>query len=252
MNPPIIFAGPSLTPADRAAASGVIFRPPAEQGDMLRALASRPAAIGLIDGYFGERLAVHQKEILEVMAAGVPVAGAASMGALRAAELYPWGMVGCGLIFADYVSGRLTRDADVAVAHGPEHLGFAPTSIAMVDLRATVEALSRLGRHPRALLDAVLSAAEGLHFTERSWHMIAVMVRAAGHVETDIETEFWRAQVQQKRADAIALVRMIASGALSTPPQTGPRRSATPPMTRAYRTIRARALSGDFVQREAD
>lgn len=252
MNPPVIFAGPSLTAQDRAAATGVQFRPPAAQGDLLRALADRPAAIGLIDGYFGDRLAVHQKEILEVIAAGVPVAGAASMGALRAAELYPWGMVGSGRIFADYVAGRLTSDADVAVAHGPEHVGFAPVSIAMVDVRATVEALARRDRYPQALLDAVLAAAEGLHFTERSWHMIAVTARASGAPDTDIETEFWRAQVQQKRADAIGLVRLIAAGALSAPPQTGPLRSAAPPRTMAYRAIRARALGTIFPDNHAD
>ena len=48
------------------------------------------------------------------MAAGTQVFGAASMGALRAAELAPFGMIGVGAIFAAYRDGRLTGDDEVA------------------------------------------------------------------------------------------------------------------------------------------
>src|SRR5688572_32760283 len=50
---------------------------------------------------------------------GVRVFGAASMGALRAAELQPFGMIGVGQVFQAYRRGHLTDDDEVAVAHGP-------------------------------------------------------------------------------------------------------------------------------------
>ena len=51
--------------------------------------ASRPPPILIIDGVFQSEPAVRHKEILWALSLGVPVVGAASMGALRAAELFP-------------------------------------------------------------------------------------------------------------------------------------------------------------------
>ena len=44
------------------------------------------------------------------------------MGALRACELYPFGMIGVGNIFEDYKNGVIESDDDVAVALNPETL----------------------------------------------------------------------------------------------------------------------------------
>lgn len=63
-------------------------------GDITRAASERPAVIGVIDGVFEVVPTVWHKEILWVMARGVPVYGAASIGAQRAAELAPFGMRG--------------------------------------------------------------------------------------------------------------------------------------------------------------
>ena len=63
------------------------WHPPAAAGDLLRLLPDPPATLCLIDGYFDARPSVWHKEILLLIEAGVRVFGAASMGALRAAEL---------------------------------------------------------------------------------------------------------------------------------------------------------------------
>ena len=70
-----------------------------------RSSATRPRAVGIIDGYFQQVPSVWHKEILWAMAQGVHVFGSASMGALRAAELAPFGMRGVGLIFEAYRDG---------------------------------------------------------------------------------------------------------------------------------------------------
>ncbi len=46
------------------------------------------------------------------------------MGALRAAECTIFGMTGVGVVYGDYASGVRTSDADVAINHAPEEMGF--------------------------------------------------------------------------------------------------------------------------------
>ena len=60
---------------------------------------NRCRTIVLIDGEFHGRPSVWQREILDAIAEGTEVHGASSMGALRAAELHSFGMVGHGRIF---------------------------------------------------------------------------------------------------------------------------------------------------------
>ncbi|MCW2248897.1 hypothetical protein M2352_004557 [Azospirillum fermentarium] len=134
----VIFLGPSLARSKAERELDAIYRPPVAQGDVTRALALRPRAIGIIDGYFECVPAVWHKEILHALSQGVAVFGAASMGALRAAELHPFGMTGVGAVFEAYRDGRLEDDDEVAVTHGPAELGYPVLSEAMVNMRRTI------------------------------------------------------------------------------------------------------------------
>ena len=107
-----------------------------KQGDVYEAALGRPAIIGIIDGYFEVTPTVWHKEILWAMAQGIHVYGSASIGALRAAELHTFGMVGIGRIFEAYRDGILTDDDEVAVLHGPEELGYPVVTEAMVNILA--------------------------------------------------------------------------------------------------------------------
>ena len=128
----ILFIGPSLPECDPAESPGFERRPPVAQGDVYRATLEKPRAIGIVDGYFHGVPAVWHKEILWAMTQGIHVFGAASMGALRAAELHPFGMRGVGRIFEAYRNGTLTDDDEVALTHGPEDLGYPGLSEPMV------------------------------------------------------------------------------------------------------------------------
>src|SRR5436853_151187 len=113
----IIFAGPSLYGFDSSAAhpgcEPVENRGPAAQGDIARAVVDGATAIGLVDGRYEDVAAPWHKEILYAIEQGVHVFGAASMGALRAAECAAFGMTGIGAVFERYHSGELTDDAAV-------------------------------------------------------------------------------------------------------------------------------------------
>jgi hypothetical protein len=141
----VVFLGPTMAAeearAHMAARSRIeaSVRPPARHGDVFRAARSGPAAIGLVDGFFDAVPSVWHKEILWALSAGVPVYGASSMGALRAAELHAFGMHGVGRVFEAFATGVLEDDDEVAVAHGGPAEGWRPLSDAMVDIRATLE-----------------------------------------------------------------------------------------------------------------
>ena len=114
----VVFCGPTIP---RGAVLEIlpeaVVHPPAQQGDLYRAALQGPDAIALIDGYFRQVPSVWHKEILWALSNRIPVYGAASIGALRAAELDTMGMVGVGSVYAAYRDGLLEDDDEVAVAH---------------------------------------------------------------------------------------------------------------------------------------
>jgi hypothetical protein len=92
-------------------------------------MAENPKQIVLIDGVFHQSLAVWHKEIVYALLAGVVCIGAASMGALRAAELHRYGMIGVGKIFEMYRDGE-EDDSLVAMTFDP--VTYRPLSKAPV------------------------------------------------------------------------------------------------------------------------
>jgi hypothetical protein len=168
----VIFAGPSLPPAFRPDDPALEWRPPVKQGEVYEAALARPAIIGIIDGYFEVTPTVWHKEILWAMAQGIHVYGSASIGALRAAELHPFGMVGIGRIFAAYCDGILTDDDEVAVLHGPEELGYPAVTEAMVNIRATLEKAVAEGVLDTTVATDLTEIGKALFYKERSWEAI--------------------------------------------------------------------------------
>src|SRR6188472_938210 len=127
-----VFLGPTLPLAAAAELVDAIFLPPAAAGDVYRLVRDlprgRPTRLAIVDGYFERMAAVWHKEILVALERGIAVYGAASMGALRAAELAPWGMQGVGEIYRAFASGELSADDEVAVAHLPADQDHRPIS----------------------------------------------------------------------------------------------------------------------------
>ena len=220
----IVFARPSLGGSVMALPDGVALRGPARRGDMLRAAIERPAAIGLIDGLFETTPSVWHKEIIQVMAEGIAVYGAASLGALRAAELAPFGMVGIGAIAQAYEMGQIERDDAVMVSHAPAELGHRAMTLALVDAEHAI-AQVEMAAGDRALL---LRLARRMNFRDRCWALIGDAFRqATGRDLPPIDQG-----LSLKRADAELLLRTIA-GSVAVP------RVAPPPQSFFLRSLRA-------------
>jgi len=169
---PIVFAGPSLHGLDPSSLRGIDLAPPAGCGDILRAVRSGREIIGLIDGSFESGPAVWHKEILHALAAGCRIAGASSMGALRAAECEAFGMLGIGRIFADYRDGRRVADSDLALTYGPAELGYVPLSVALVDVEDGLGRMREAGRLSEDRVRSALRAAGAMFFKDRTWDRV--------------------------------------------------------------------------------
>lgn len=118
----VIYTGLSLSFEDAKKMLDAEYLPPVKRGDIYELLEKRDdiEIIGIIDGVFHQSPAVAHKEILEALKQNITVVGGSSMGALRACELYPFGMIGVGNIFEDYKNGVIESDDDVAVSLNPE------------------------------------------------------------------------------------------------------------------------------------
>ena len=170
---PVIFAGPTINADAIRAALDAEVLPPVAQGDVYRIARQRPPAIGIVDGYFEGVPSVWHKEILWAMEQGIPVFGSASMGALRAAELHEFGMIGVGSIFEAYLKGEIADDDEVAVLHGPSELGFMALSEPMVSIRTTAERATAAGVLTPDAAELVIATAKSLHYKTRTWDEVS-------------------------------------------------------------------------------
>jgi hypothetical protein len=210
----VVFAGPTLRePEVLGRLPEAIVHGPVALGDVYRAAHSRPLAIAIIDGYFERVPATWHKEILWAMAEGVHVFGASSMGALRAAELCTFGMVGVGRVFEAFRDGELEDDDEVAVVHGPAEHGYAAGSEAMVNIRATLRraVAERLLSDDTAARLTVL--AKDTFYAQRGYRALLAAGKAQGLPQAELEAfRDWlpERRVDQKRLDALQLLDTLS------------------------------------------
>lgn len=218
-----VFLGPSLPPSEAKEFLDADFRPPAAQGDLYNAASEGAKVIALIDGYFEQVPAVWHKEVLWAMKEGIHVYGASSMGALRAAELAPFGMTGIGHVYEAFATCELEDDDEVAVTHGPRELGYPITSEAMVNIRTTFAKAAGEGTISEHTAATLTVLAKRMYYPSRTYAGVIAKGREARLPEAELNAlEGWLPtnKVDQKRLDAIALLNHIkASHSGDFPPK---------------------------------
>ncbi|MCU9837939.1 TfuA-like protein [Ruegeria sp. WL0004] len=212
MNDIVVFLGPTLSRQEARRALDAHFLPPVSQGDIISVANENPRAIGIIDGYFQLVPAVWHKEILYALDKGIPVVGAASMGALRAAELDAFGMVGVGRIYQWYRSGFLEADDEVAVIHSPFEIGHHPLSEAMVNIRATLDLAVRNIELSKESAIALLEACAATPYWERSFDRLLADGKKLGLSASELKALERCERVDQKRRDALEMLERMAQG----------------------------------------
>jgi hypothetical protein len=208
-----VFLGPSLPYTEAKKILPADYFPPASRGDIYRIIASGVRTIVLIDGVFHSTRSVWQREILDALDEGIQLLGASSMGALRAAELHAFGMVGHGRIFEWYKNGLVEGDDEVALHHGPEELEFCALSEPLVNIRRTlqnaVDDPCLTGDQARQLLDYSKRA----YYPERSYsHLLTCPALKIWPDRKVIEQYILTGAVDQKRLDAIGILQCCAKG----------------------------------------
>ena len=208
-----IYAGPTISSSQIHNCLDAVVLPPVEMGDIHRIVASQPTAIGIIDGYFDGVPSVWHKEILWAISQGLPVFGAASMGALRAAELHTFGMRGVGSIFEAFRDGILEDDDEVALHHGPAQTGYVALSEPMVNIRATLQSALARDTISQATADHLTRLAKDQFYPKRSWKNLLIAGSDNGIAESQLRAfEKWLPEnkVDQKLNDAITMLNAIS------------------------------------------
>ena len=131
----IVFAGLSI-PLNEFTSPTVSTLPPVKRGDLERHWRLGERVFVIVDGEFDQNLAVAPGEIHDILRAGALVVGSSSMGAMRAAELGPFGMFGVGKIF------ELIRSTDVFrddwLGHLLDPIQLKPITIPFVEILYTL------------------------------------------------------------------------------------------------------------------
>jgi hypothetical protein len=198
----VVFAGPTVNCSDASRVLDAIYLPPAKQGDVRRLVSEGVDAIGIIDGQFHSVRSVWHKEILWALSEGIPVFGSASIGALRAAELHVFGMIGIGRIFEMFRDGLLEDDDEVAVIHAPAEQGYIPMSEAMVNIRATLAAAVHCNVLSKESAKALETSAKDLYFPYRNYRNLLEISQLECSELDRLGEWLPTGQIDQKRADA--------------------------------------------------
>jgi hypothetical protein len=179
---PIVFLGPSL-PVERARELlDADYRPPVRRNDVAAAAKEKPPLIAIIDGVFMHTLAPSPHEVLRALQTGVPIFGSSSLGALRAVELSPFGMIGVGQVYEWFQSGELDADDEVALVFHGERLHAI--SEPMVNIRYALTAAVRAAVISGEQEQTLIRVAKSLYFPDRSWRRLFSEAR----VEVDLPT----------------------------------------------------------------
>jgi hypothetical protein len=243
----VVFVGPSLPHTEaRGLLPAAQLTGPAARGDVYRAACSGARAIALIDGVFDQRRAVLHKEVLWALSRGVLVYGAASMGALRSVELGRYGMRGGGRVYQLYGAGLIDGDDEVAVAHASADEGHRPLSLALVDLRATLDRAVERGACGAYAATHVLASMRAKFYPDRTRAQLLAVVAELEPNEREsltrhlAEREHWESV---KAADArdllVHLAQVAAQGTWPAAPH-----SFAFPVTAAWERLRAQFERG--------
>jgi hypothetical protein len=174
-----VFCGPSLPEEDRLPIAGVSYLPAAARGDV-ETWVERFDALLMIDGVFHHDLAPSPKEVFAACKR-VKMFGASSMGALRAAECWPFGMIPLGIIVRWYIREVIDGDDEVAVLVHPQ--SQIALTVPLVNVRYAAWLAKRRGvlsaREARTL---VLDARE-IFYMDRSWEDVFACAPARARPE---------------------------------------------------------------------
>ncbi|MFI8105465.1 TfuA-like protein [Streptomyces sp. NPDC086023] len=179
-----VYVGPTLNRGEEPLlhAPGVRALPPARHGDLFDPAIAAGDTVVLIDGLYHQAPALRHKEILAALARGVRVIGAASIGALRAAELHAFGMTGVGAVFRSYVEGLVDGDDEVAVGQEPD-AGLRALTWALVNAAHVLRLAEGEGLVSGRTASELLAHLRQVYYPQRTTAAVLAVFRRYGSRE---------------------------------------------------------------------
>lgn len=210
----LLFGGPSLYGMDLSPWPQLECHGPIRHGDLFRAGLRAGDAVLIVDGLYQHYPPIRFKELLALLRIGVRIYGAASMGALRAAELGTLGMVGVGRVYDWYASGELESDGDVALAHAEAEDGYRPLTLPIVSL---LHAARSVGVLSVERVDTLIAYARTIPFSLRSAQALVISSRPNPDLHRDVSAVCtYLAESPEhdvKRRDVRALLATVSADA---------------------------------------
>ena len=205
----IIFLGPSLSTDEASKILDADYRPPIKREDVTVALQDNPDIIGIIDGVFHQQPAVSHREILNALKKGVTIVGGASMGALRAAELDDFGMVGIGYVYNQYKNGFIESDDDVAIIINP--LNLEQLSDSLVSMEYNFKRMLDKGIISEEEFNRLFKTAKSIFYPKRTYDLVFNSVDIDKNKIKELEKFLDEEGIDIKRQDAIDVIKYIKS-----------------------------------------
>lgn len=175
------------------------YLPPASRGDVERASKDYDAVL-LVDGVFHHDLAPSPKECYAATL-NAKMYGAASMGALRAAECWPYGFTPLGIIARWYINEVIDGDDEVAVlTHPATH---AALTVPMVNVRYLAWLAKRRGIIDTYEAAALVEQGRRVFYMDRGWDDVLTAVSQESREALRLLT----GNADLKRLDAIFALR---------------------------------------------
>jgi hypothetical protein len=172
-----VFTGPTLSPDDPALQDKRLrVQPPIKHGDLFDPAIKAGDTVVIIDGLYHQAPAARHKEFVWTLARGVRVIGAASIGALRAAELGGCGVIGVGSVWHAYATGLLDGDDEVAVAQSTEG-DLSACTWPLVRVRQVVGLAVAEGVMDEEEAQRLLTALAEVYYAHRSWDAVRLIGR---------------------------------------------------------------------------
>ncbi|MBN1109995.1 MAG: TfuA-related McrA-glycine thioamidation protein [Methanomassiliicoccales archaeon] len=209
MSRPVIYLGPSLSREEAVRVLDADFQPPVKRGDLGQL--EDVDVVGIIDGAFLQNCSVGHREILSLLKRGVTVVGGGSMGALRAAELRSYGMIGVGRIFEMYAGGEIQGDDEVALVFDPDTL--EPLSEPLINMRFFLRSANQAEVLDDDEAQELLRSIQGVYYPRRNISLFKNISRSVLSPERHaLLISFLEDNYQDiKREDAITLLKFIVN-----------------------------------------
>lgn len=188
------------------------YAPPVRRGDILADIKDGVNTILILDGLFHQALSVSPSEIMDALRRGIRVFGASSMGALRAAELGTYGMIGVGDIF-EYIQNEYAfRDDFLGQVFVDGFPQVQDASVTYVEFEINLRLMLRQRRVSRTTCNYLCALYARLHYAERNLDTLTARIKSERHnpdLAISAATCALREMARPKHRDAKRAMRVV-------------------------------------------